>query len=483
MSSTASPGRGCFAFAAIYSLPGTLPWPANRARRATTRGPIQLPVGSRLAWLLLSIGCACRAPDAAASDFAEVAGARIVNQTAVTARTLALTVRSTAFDADTAVEVILPVGYASDSGRRWPVTYYLAGTAHTQSTFRAVYGGENLTAGYGSIVVAPRGDSGYWSDWFNLGSGGPPRYETFVATQLIPLIDANFRTRGERAYRAVIGESMGGYGAMMLAARHPDLFVAVASLSGAVDTSFVPGSLALNVSSTLMLDVPGAIYGPRLTEEVRWRGHNPADLATNLRSLNVQPLTGNGVLGLAQGETLVEGAGCAIEAVVFMENTTVHNTLAANGIPHMWHPYSWGCHGVALFRQQIREALPGLRAAFGSRAPEVFDYRSIEPVFSIFGWSVRADPQRALEFLDLKQVSRHGLTLAGSGTVTVTTPPLYAPGRPVRVIAAGIEKTVVTDAAGHLTFAVSLGQANAGQQYRLGSTTAVVTVAVRLLED
>ena len=48
--------------------------------------------------------------------------------------------------------------------------------------------------------------------------------ETYVIDQLIPLIDATFRTIPTRAERAIAGVSMGGYGASMLAAEHPDLF-------------------------------------------------------------------------------------------------------------------------------------------------------------------------------------------------------------------------------------------------------------------
>lgn len=62
------------------------------------------------------------------------------------------------------------------------------------------------------------------------------------AVGLDPLVDANFRTDPIRAQRAVIGESMGGYGATMLAARHPDRFTAVSSLSGAVDTNWLLGT-------------------------------------------------------------------------------------------------------------------------------------------------------------------------------------------------------------------------------------------------
>ncbi len=103
---------------------------------------------------------------------------------------------------------------------------------NTYRSFNDVVDGVKLTQSFPSIVVSPNGDSGYWSDWYNGGALGPPMYETYVIDQLIPLIDANFRTIADRSQRAVMGVSMGGYGAMMLAARHPDLFAAAANISG-----------------------------------------------------------------------------------------------------------------------------------------------------------------------------------------------------------------------------------------------------------
>ncbi len=419
-----------------------------------------------------------------AAGFVDVAGARIVSQVSLTPRTVALTIASPSFSANTVVEVTLPTGYAGDPARRWPVTYYLAGTSHDQTTFRADYDGEALTASYPSIVVSPNGASGYWSDWFDFGAGGPPLYETFVSAQLIPLIDANFRTIADRAHRAVMGESMGGDGAAMMAARHPDLFVAAASLSGAVDTNWPLGAAILAVSPALMLAPPDAIYGPRITEEARWRGHDPVDLAGNLRGVALQLRTGSGALGLVNGETPADLPGCALEsAVIQPESASLHATLATLAIAHTWQQYGWGCHTAALFEQEIADTLPGLAGAFGAAPPASFDYRSVESSFTVFGWSITADPARALEFLALQDVGRHGLALSGSGTTTVTTPPMFAPSRWVRVLVDGVTTGVMASPAGRITFTVGLGPADAQQQYRIGTTTTVTTAHVAFDQD
>ena len=65
---------------------------------------------------------------------------------------------------------------------------------NSQTTFRTLIDGVGLTKDYPSIVVSRDSNSGYWSDWYNAGAFGPPMYETFLIDQLIPLIDARFRT-------------------------------------------------------------------------------------------------------------------------------------------------------------------------------------------------------------------------------------------------------------------------------------------------
>ena len=55
-----------------------------------------------------------------------------------------------------------------------------------------------------------------------------PKLETFTIEQLIPWVDGHYRAAARRRGRAVAGLSMGGFGAMSYAARHPDLFASAA---------------------------------------------------------------------------------------------------------------------------------------------------------------------------------------------------------------------------------------------------------------
>ena len=173
-----------------------------------------------------------------------------------------LTVSTPAFVEPTKVHVFLPTGYRDNRSRRWPVTYLLAGTMNNYDTFEGFLEGQKLTVDYPSIIISPDGNSGYWSDWYNGGAFGPPEYETYVIDQLIPLIDGTYRTIPRRSGRAVLGVSMGGYGSMMLAAHHPDVFAAAATLSGAVDSNLPANGAALSVISTFDGAEPDAIHSP-----------------------------------------------------------------------------------------------------------------------------------------------------------------------------------------------------------------------------
>ncbi len=72
----------------------------------------------------------------------------------------------------------------------------------------------------------PHAAGGWYADAWNGGAGEPPAWETFHLVELIELLDRNWRADGARP---VAGVSMGGFGAMAYAARHPGMFRAAAS--------------------------------------------------------------------------------------------------------------------------------------------------------------------------------------------------------------------------------------------------------------
>jgi S-formylglutathione hydrolase FrmB len=415
----------------------------------------------------------------ASSPQSSYGGASITAESPVAAKSpgvrgVQLTISTPAFSAPTHVQVFLPAGYDTDPTRRWPVTYYLHGTGGDPTRFNAWYG--DLIGGFPSIFVSPDGGlSGYYSDWYNAGSGGPPMYESYDIDQLIPLIDSYFRTIASRAGRAVIGESMGGYGVMTYAVRHPDLFGAAVSMSGFVDSNYVPEIALISGGPLVQTALPDSIYGPRATQEVRWHGHNPTDLADNLRGVDLQVRTGEGTpTEVGDPTNPTSAVACVEEAGIYKTSVDFHQALLADGIPHVWQDYGPTCHGPDEFRREFTDSLPGLASDFAQPrpAPRTFDYGSVEPQFTIWGWRVDADPSRALEFLQMRGAGRNGLTLIGSGNTSVTTPPFFHGRQAVDVISPDGTITVTPDDAGRLHFTVDLGHPHTNQQYTPASELA-----------
>ncbi|MDX6666092.1 MAG: hypothetical protein QOG68_2298 [Solirubrobacteraceae bacterium] len=418
--------------------------------------------------------CVCSpAAHASSSTDGSSGQARIVAERPVAGNGVELTIATPAFSAPTRVQVFLPAGYDANPGRRWPVTYYLHGAQGDQTRFYPWYG--DLIKDFPSIVVAPDGGwLGWYSDWFNGGAGGPPMYETYDIDQLIPLIDQRFRSFGTRAERAVIGESMGGYGVMTLATRHPDAFATAVSMSGAVDSNSLPLMALISGSSTAQeagqaqqAAAPDGVYGPRATQAIRWHGHNPTDLAANLRDVDLQVRTFDGAPSpfIENGDP-TSIVGCSEENEIHTVSVSFHDQLLADGIPHFWKDYGPGCHGIPEFRQEFADSLPGIESVFEHprSAPKTFSYESIEPRFTIWGWRVDADPARALEFLQVRHAGRRGLTLVGSGTTRVTTPPFFRGIDAVAVVTADGTRVLSPDGDGRLAFSVSLGPPHADQQ-------------------
>jgi S-formylglutathione hydrolase FrmB len=427
----------------------------------------------RFNWLLAGAMAVLFAGIAAGSATA----ATVTDDVAKSDRLHELTVDTDAFSEPTKVHVFLPTGYDANPDKRWPVTYALAGMQNNYDSFAKVLHGEELTSGYPSIVVSPDGNSGFWSDWYNTGAGGPPMYETFVIDQLVDLIDARYRTIADRAHRAIFGISMGGYGATSLAARHPDLFGSVATISGAVDSNNTLIGTTMSLASTFDGGAIDAINGPRGTEEVRWHGTNPTDLASNLRGMDIQVRTANGVLNpeIGEGDSPDDAVSCIVENGVYQGSTSFNAKLDELGVDHLWKDYGNGCHTVENFTREVVDTLDVFTENFAhpAAAPQSFNFKTIEPDFGIWGWQVKADPGRALEFMTVEG-SETTLSLTGSGTTSVASPPAYKGLKAVDVNG----KKTRPDGRGRISFKVDLGKPHSVQQYTAGASTSFVTKRV-----
>lgn len=138
---------------------------------------------------------------------------------------------SVLFDNDITYVVLLPEGYDT-STENYPVVYLLHGYGDSERAWYTSGGLQYYTDQYaGDIVpmiyVMP---AAYYSYYVNKFSGDYP-YMDMMTTELVPAIDSLFRTKKDKSSRAVMGYSMGGYGALILPALNPDVFSVAVPLS------------------------------------------------------------------------------------------------------------------------------------------------------------------------------------------------------------------------------------------------------------
>ncbi len=140
--------------------------------------------------------------------------------------------------ADRNVTVYLPPGYAKGA-RRYSVIYLLHGYLSTNKSWTTsdwanvpkildhlIVGGKIRPM----IVVMPDGFNKF-AGAFYTNSVITGNWEDFVTQDLVKYVDANYRTFARPSSRGIAGHSMGGYGALKLAMKHPDIYGAVYGLS------------------------------------------------------------------------------------------------------------------------------------------------------------------------------------------------------------------------------------------------------------
>lgn len=178
---------------------------------------------------------------------------------------------------DPAVNVLLPDGYHT-SGKRYPVLYLLHGGAQDFREFHLHQNIVNLTAGREIIVVMPDAGTGWYCNPVSTFVGARD-WEQFHMHQLLPWIDANFRTFAEYDGRAVAGFSMGGFGALKYAAKYFGHFCSVSSHSGPASLRR-DGHLVVhwaNLSSAAKELGGGTVYGAPVFDQARITADNPIE--------------------------------------------------------------------------------------------------------------------------------------------------------------------------------------------------------------
>lgn len=401
-----------------------------------------------LAGLVSAPAPAAAAPTDDAFSLRDAHGVR-VEDASREGRLVRVVVSTKALQRPVRVNVLLPRGY-DDTGRRYPSYYLFHGTSGGADDWLENGGVRRATRDRGLITVMP--DAGYdsnggswFTDWLDQDTElGAARWETFHNDQLVPWVDANFHTVRQRSGRAVAGLSQGGFGSFTYAARHPDLYVAAASFSGAPDIARHPvaKSAAHAVISGTMTGLNGvqpfAPFGDPATDDIVWQGHNPATIVSNLRHTDLRLWAGNGEPGPYDDPAEPNPPGSAIEQFTYRSTLFFAEAATADGVPYVLRDYGAGTHTWPYWRRDLRQWMPKLEQVLEQRRPDprTISYRSIEKRWAEWGWRVRTDRAPRFAWSGLARANRGGFTLEG-GPAKVVTPARYRPGSTHRLTYTG----------------------------------------------
>lgn len=187
--------------------------------------------------------------------------------------------------------VYLPADYES-SQRSYPVLYLLHGYSDDETGW-IQFGEANEIADKGiakgafpaCIIIIPDGKV----TWYCNSADGKDKWEDMFVKELIPYVEKEYRIRPKKEFRAIAGLSMGGYGALGLSMRNPDLFSTCVALSSG---TFSDDEIIAQSDDTYKMFFEN-IYGDNLKGKARisevWKANSPLHL---IQTVSAEKLKG-----------------------------------------------------------------------------------------------------------------------------------------------------------------------------------------------
>lgn len=248
---------------------------------------------------------------------------------------------------------ILPPSYdtAEAKTRTYPALYFLHGLGDNEQGL-VNFGGWNLLEDLQRkgrvgeyIVVTPDGGRGFYVN----SKDGRNRYEDFFIREFLPAIEKRYRIRASRAARGIGGFSMGGYGALRLAFKYPEMFGSVSAHSAALMESLpqvAPNSPRMQSRLAMLTGVFGSPLDPEFFEQ-----QSPFTLARGrtaaLRRLRIY-------FDCGREDDYGFDAGAK----------ALHDQLTAQKIEHEYHLYPGG-HTPFYFLEHLPATFEFHAVAFG----------------------------------------------------------------------------------------------------------------------
>ena len=234
------------------------------------------------------------------------------------ARVDTLAIASAAMHKTYRAAVVLPASYAKNKQARYPVLYLLHGAYGHFADWLKNTPDKQLVARladqYNLIVVLPEGET--FSFYLDSPVSADSQFETYLTKEVLLKIDQTYRTVATGKGRVIAGLSMGGHGALYLAARHPDLYCAAGSMSGALDLMSFNRKLSPTEAAQR-----AALWAPILGSETV----NPERFAANSVLSLVDQLHRNNLPFIID---------CGVDDGLLESNREVHRRLLYNHTPH-----------------------------------------------------------------------------------------------------------------------------------------------------
>ena len=247
--------------------------------------------------------------------------------------------------------IYFPEGYDT-SNRRYPVLYLLHGYTDDETGWTQFGQVKPIADEYVDdpgispmlIVMPDAGETWYVNTYDN-----KVRYEDFFVQEFIPFIDESYRTRPTKEFRAVAGLSMGGYGALVYALKHPDMFSASAPLSAAIFTE----EEMMEMKQKRWDDVFGEIYGTGLNGRARITDHYRENAP-------LLWIADNDKDNLDDVKYYID---CGDKDFLIKANMELHALMIDKGVPHEFRVRE-GDHSWSYWRSALPEVLRFVSAGF-----------------------------------------------------------------------------------------------------------------------
>ena len=255
--------------------------------------------------------------------------------------------------------VFFPPSYQNGQAK-YPVVYFLHGMFNDHTSWTVSRYG-NLPEQIEQLMILkklpemllvhPNGGRSFYTNY----KDGSLNYEDFVVNEVPAFIESNYRAEKGRDSRALVGTSMGGYGALKIALKYPDRYAAAAAHSPIIFPIRNPFDVPPEVKSSrrylFFSEIFSSVYGDPL-DQAYYDANNPLELAKNA-SANL-PLyfdygtadRYNGLVHLDQGLKKLD------------------QTLTEKGVRHIFLEHPGEPHGWALVVAHIGESLGFVSTGF-----------------------------------------------------------------------------------------------------------------------